>query len=68
MSVIDLDEIHIQVIGVAGEIQEQSTMLAMKLDHIIHLLQVLTNDKPANAEAGKVRIRRDRRQTERTDR
>jgi hypothetical protein len=46
MSVVDLDQIDLQIIGVAGEIEEQSTMLAAKLDHIIHLLQLLTGDKP----------------------
>lgn len=46
MSVVDLDQIDLQIIGVAGEIEEQGMKLAAKLDEIIRLLQLLTNDKP----------------------
>ena len=46
MSIVDLDELHLQVMGVSGAVEEQTAILGEKLDHIIHLLQVLTNDKP----------------------
>ena len=46
MSVVDLDELHLQVMGVSGAVEEQTQMLSTKLDHLIFLLQQLTGDKP----------------------